>query len=37
MRWERTLHERDDFMASIPYTEATYELKDKMMSSTPKL
>jgi hypothetical protein len=37
MRWEQALHERDDFMASIPYTVDTFELKDKMMAATPKL
>lgn len=37
MRWEKALHERDDFFASIPYSESTYELKDKMLSNTPKL
>jgi len=37
MRWEQTLHERDDFIASIPYTLDTFEAKDKMMAITPKL
>jgi hypothetical protein len=37
MRWEQTLHERDDFIASIPYTLETFEAKDKMMAITPKL
>lgn len=37
MRWERALHDRDDFFASIPYSESTYELKDKMLANTPKL
>lgn len=37
MRWEQTLHERDAFMASLPYTLDTFEAKDKMMASTPKL
>jgi hypothetical protein len=37
MRWEKTLHERDDFISSVPYTLDTFEAKDKMMSLTPKL
>lgn len=37
MRWEKALHDRDDFFASIPYSESTYELKDKMLANTPKL
>lgn len=37
MRWEKALHERDDFFASIPYSESTYELKDKMLANTTKL
>ena len=37
MRWEKALHERDDFFASIPYSETTYELKDKMLANTTKL
>lgn len=37
MRWEKTLHERDDFIASVPYNETTYEMKDKLLANTPKL
>ena len=37
MRWEQTLHERDDFMASLPYDLDHFEVKDKMMATTPKL
>jgi len=37
MRWEKTLHERDDFIASIPYSLDTFEAKDKMLANTPKL
>ncbi len=37
MRWEKSLHERDDFFASIPYSEATFEMKDKMLAATTKL
>lgn len=37
MRWEQALHERDDFIASLPYNLDHFEAKDKMMSVTPKL
>lgn len=37
MRWEKSLHERDDFFASIPYTAETFEMKDKMLAATTKL
>lgn len=37
MRWEQTLHERDDFIASVPYNMDTFEAKDKMMANTTKL
>lgn len=37
MRWEKTLHERDDFIASIAYSLDTFEAKDKMLANTPKL
>ena len=37
MRWEKTLHERDDFMASIPYDLDHFEDKDKMLANSPKL
>ena len=37
MRWEKTLHERDDFIASIPYSLDTFEAKDKMLANTTKL
>jgi len=37
MRWEKTLHERDDFIASVPYDASTYEMKDKLLANTSKL
>lgn len=37
MRWEATLHEREDFMNSFPYSSETYKIKDEMLSNTPKL
>lgn len=35
--WERKLEEREDFIASLEYNEDTFEMLDKMMSSTEKL
>lgn len=35
--WEKKLEERDAFIASHPYDANTYEMLDKLMSSTPKL
>jgi hypothetical protein len=37
MRWEQTLHERDDFISTVPYNLDTFEAKDKMLANTPKL
>ena len=37
MRWEKTLHEREDFMDSFPYDATTYKIKDEMLTNTPKL
>lgn len=37
MRWEQTLHERDDFISTVPYSLDTFEAKDKMLANTPKL
>lgn len=35
--WEKTLHERDEFLASIPYSLDTWEVKDKLMANSSKL
>lgn len=37
MRWEKSLHEREDFMDTVPYTTETYKIKDEMLANTPKL
>lgn len=35
--WERKLEERDEFMASQPYNESSYDMLDKMMKETHKM
>lgn len=35
--WLNTLHERQKFFASIPYTLETVDIKDAMLARTPKL
>ena len=35
--WESKLEERDQFIAALPYNAETYEMLDKMMSSTAKM
>lgn len=35
--WEDKMEERQLFMTSMPYNETTYELLDKMLSSTDKM
>lgn len=37
MRWEKILHEREDFMDGSAYTDSNYKMKDEMLTNTPKL
>lgn len=37
MNWEKKLEERDAFINSVPYNAETFEMLDKMMSSTDKM
>lgn len=37
VNWADKLHQRDDFIASQPYTESTYKMLDTMMDITPSL
>lgn len=35
--WENKLEERDNFIASLPYDESTYEILDKIMAQSDKM
>lgn len=35
--WEEKMDERQNFIASIPYSSETFEVLDKMMASTDKM
>lgn len=35
--WEKKLEERDDFIASQPYNQDTFEMLDKMMSASSRM
>jgi len=37
LNWAEKLHQRDDFIASQPYTESTYKMLDTMLDVTPSM